>query len=198
MAMLSQLLSSKPKTNVINLFLAHPLRSFSFTELRANSGATAKILKQTLRELDKIDFINTTAKNRIRYYQMNKHFTLYPELVTLLRKVKQVPADNLAKAASKLPNVKFVALTGVFVGKPRLETDILIVGKVSGKRLRSFLELAEKFGEQEISYTVFSVQEFEYRKVMNDRFVKNILENNPSIVLDKIKTRKAVTRLIYK
>src|SRR3990167_8335563 len=128
--MLSQLLSSRLKTNVINLFLAHPVRSFSFTELRVNSNAPSKILKQTLRELDKIEFINMTAKNKVRYYQMNKHFTLYPELVTLLRKVRQIPTDNLAKAASKLTSAKLIALTGVFVGKPRLETDILIESKM--------------------------------------------------------------------
>ncbi|OGE73695.1 MAG: hypothetical protein A3I07_01760 [Candidatus Doudnabacteria bacterium RIFCSPLOWO2_02_FULL_42_9] len=196
--MLSQLLSSRLKTNVINLFLAHPVRSFSFTELRVNSNAPSKILKQTLRELDKIEFINMTAKNKVRYYQMNKHFTLYPELVTLLRKVRQIPTDNLAKAASKLTSAKLIALTGVFVGKPRLETDILIVGKIGTKRLNTFITLAEKFAEQEISYTIFSIQEFEYRKILNDRFVKNILENNPLIVIDKTKQRKPLARLIYK
>ncbi len=195
--MLSQLLSSKPKTNIINLFLAYPQRSFSFTELRINANAPSKILKQTLRDLDKIEFINMTAKNKIRYYQMNKHFTLFPELVTLLRKVKNVPIDNLFKAASKLSSAKLIAFTGIFVGKPRLETDILIVGKVGTKRLQTFLELAERYAEQEISYTNFSLQEFEYRKIMNDRFVKNILENAPCLVFDKTKTRK-VTRLVYR
>jgi hypothetical protein len=188
--MLSQLLSSKPKTTVINLFLAHPARAFSFTELRVNSACPSKLLKQTLKELDKIDFLTLTVKNRIKYYQMNKHFALYPELVTLLRKVKNVPSDNLAKLAARLGPSKFVALTGVFVGKPRIETDLLVVGKISPAKLGRFLVVAEKYAEQEISYTVFTPHEFEYRKIMNDRFIKNILENNPLIVVDKTKQRK--------
>jgi hypothetical protein len=187
--MLSQLLSSKPKTQLINLFLAHPGRSFSFTELRVNANCPPKLLKQTIKELDKIDFLNLTAKNKIRYYQMNKHFALYPELVNLLRKVKNIPADDLVKQATKLGQCKLIALTGVFVGKPRIETDILFVGKLSPRKLSKFLALAEKYAEQEISYTIFTAQEFEYRKIMNDRFVKNILENNPVFPIDKIKNK---------
>jgi hypothetical protein len=151
-----------------------------------------------LKELDKIEFLNITAKNRVKYYQVNKHFSLYPELVTLLRRVKQIPSDDLAKQATKLGALKFLALTGVFVGKPRVETDFLIVGKVSAKRLTNFLKLAEKYAEQEINYTIFSPQEFDYRKIMNDRFLKNILENNPLILVDRVKARKNPGKLIFK
>jgi DNA-binding HxlR family transcriptional regulator len=195
--MLSQLLSSKPKTQLINLFLAHSGRSFSFTELRVNSRCPSKLLKQTLKELDKIEFLSVTVKNKIKYYQMNKHFALYPELVNLLRKVKNIPSDDLVKQAAKVGHCKLIALTGVFVGKPRIETDVLFVGKVNSRKLAKILALAEKYAEQEISYTIFSPQEFEYRKIMNDRFVKNILENNPVFVLDKTKTR-TTNKIIYK
>ena len=196
--MLSQLFTSKPKTNLINLFLAHPERSFSYTELRINSKCPSALLKPTIKELEKMDFLITTEKNRVRYFQMNKHFALYPELVNLLRKVKNVPVDTLARAAQKVGDCKLIALTGVFVGKPRLETDLLFVGKISQRRLSNFLKLATKLAEQEIGYTIFKTSEFEYRKVMNDRFVKNILENNPALVIDKIKNRSMAKLVIKK
>ncbi len=195
--MLSQLLSSKPKTQLINLFLAHPGRSFSFTELRINTKCPTKLLKQTLKELDKIDFLTITVKNRVKYYQMNKHFALYPELVNLLRKVKNIPQDNLVKEVIKVGQCKLIALTGIFAGKPRIETDMLFVGKINPRRLTKILALAEKYAEQEISYTIFTPQEFEYRKIMNDRFVKNILENNPVLVVDKTKNRN-INKISYK
>src|SRR3989344_737386 len=195
--MLAQLLSSKPKTNLINLLLAHPQRSFSFTELKQSSGCPNPLLKLTLKELGKMDFLSVTVKNRVKYYQMNRHFPLYPELLNLLRKVKKVPVDILAKQAATLRDCKFVALTGMFVGRPRIETDVLLVGKVGPKKLKSFLKIAEKLAEQQVSYTIFSTQEFEYRKIMNDRFLKNVLENNPIIALDKLKHRSPV-KLSYK
>lgn len=196
--MLSQLLSSKPKANLINLFLAHPGRSFSHTELRINSGCLGKLLKQTIKELDKMGFLSVTAKKRVKYFQMNKHFALYPELVSFLRKVRKVPDDKLFKLASRMGECKLVALTGVFVGRPRIETDLLFVGKVGPKRLDNFLRIAEKLAEQEINYTIFTLQEFEYRKIMNDRFVKNILENNPVLAVDKTKQKKNIKKLVYK
>jgi hypothetical protein len=183
--MLAQLLSSKPKSKLINLLLAYPRRSFSFTELRYTTGISSLFQKKTLKELLKIDFLTVTEKNRRKYFQINKHFPLYPELINMLRKTQEVPADLLSKAASRVGECKLVVLTGVFAAKPRMESDILIVGKVSQKKLGSFLYLAEKFAEQEVSYSVFSNHEFDYRLGLNDRFIKNILENDPVVVIDK-------------
>lgn len=195
--MLAQLLSSKPKTNLVNMFLAHPQRSFSFTELRISSACSSALLKPALKELSKLEFLNTTEKKRTKYYQMNRHFALYPELVNLLRKVKKVPADLLVAQAARVGDCKLVVLTGIFVGRPRIETDVLFVGKVSQARLNRFLRLAEKFAEQEVSFTIFSSQEYEYRKVMNDRFLKNIIENDPVVVIDKTKNR-TLAKLVYR
>lgn len=195
--MLAQLLSSKPKTFLVNLLLAHPARSFSYTELRVTSSCPNALLKQTLKELIKMDFLNVTEKNRIKYYQVNKHFPLYPELINLLRKSKQVPEDLLVKQLLKVTDCKLIVLTGLFVGKPRIETDILFVGKPKGAKLNKFLRLAEKFAEQQISYTIFTQNEYDYRKLMNDRFLKNILENSPLIVTDKTK-QKRIAKVVYK
>lgn len=195
--MLAQLLSSKPKTQLVNLFLAHPQRSFSYTELRVASECSPQILKQTVKELSKAGFLVVSEKNKIKYYQMNRHFALYPELVNLLRKVKKLPEDILAKNAMRVGDCKLILLTGVFVGKPRIETDCLFVGKLSPARLNKFLLLAEKFAEQEVNFTVFTPQEFEYRKIMSDRFLKNILENSPVVVVDKTKQR-SIAKLVYK
>lgn len=135
-------------------------------------------------------FVNAIEKNRVKYFQMNRQFNLYPELVGMLRKLKKLPEDLLAKQGSKLGEPKFVALTGIFVGKPRVETDVLVVGKVSPAKFEKFLALAEKFAEQEIGYTVFTPQEFDYRHIMNDRFLKNVLEHNPVIIVDKLKRKR--------
>jgi DNA-binding HxlR family transcriptional regulator len=130
--MFGQILASKPKTQLLNVFLTFPERAFSLTELRLTSGSSTQILKETLKDLVKMGFVNSIDKNRVKYFQMNRQFNLYPELVGMLRKVKKLPEDLLAKQSTKLGDAKFVALTGVFVGKPRVETDILVVGKVRG------------------------------------------------------------------
>ena len=195
--MITQLLTSKPKSNIINLFLAHPGRSFSLTELRVATKSPSKLLVQTIKELARMEFLLVFEKKKKRYYQINRHFPLYPELVNLIRKIKKSPVDILARELVKTGDCKFIALTGVFAGRPRMESDLLFVGKVSQKRLEKALKLATKFAEQQIGYTVFSPHEFEYRKIMNDRFVKNILENSPVIVLDRTKHR-SLSKLVYK
>jgi DNA-binding HxlR family transcriptional regulator len=187
--MLAHLLSSKPKSKLINLFLAHPRRSFSPTELKVSASISTQFLKQTLRELVKMEFLLIFEKKKHKYFQVNRHFALFPELINMLHKNKVVSKDLLAQNALKVGECKLIALTGVFAGKPRIETDILFVGRISPRKLEKFLKLAEKFAEQEVSYTVFTNAEYEYRQIMNDRFLKNILENGPEIVLDKTKHR---------
>jgi hypothetical protein len=193
--MLSQLLSSKHKSGVVNVFLAHPGRSFASAEIKAATKCPNKLLVETLKELVKMGFLLVGERDRVKYYQVDKHFALFPELLGLLRKMKKLPPDLLVKELSKLKDCKVVILTGIFVGKPRIETDILLVGKVSEKRLANNLKLIEKLAEHQVNYTVMPVAEFEYRKIMSDRFIKNILENGPVVVTDRTKN-KSIIKLV--
>jgi len=188
--MFSQILESKPKTKLLNLLLTYPKRAFSLTEMRLSSGCNTPILKDLLKDLVKMGFVAVIEKNRVKYYRMNRQFNLYPELVGLLRKAKGNPEDLLAKAAAKMGDCKLVVLTGVFVGKVRVETDLFFVGKVSPAKLKKLLELAEKLAEQEINYTVFTKEEYDYRHIMNDRFLKNVMENDPIVIIDKLRRKK--------
>ena len=197
MNMLAQLLSSKPKTKLVNLFLGHPARSFSATELRSSTGCGRKLLAKTLKELEKMGFLLIHKSQKVRYFQINKYFALYPELVSLLRKIKKIPKDLLAEKIKRVGELKFAALTGVFSGKPRLATDLLLVGKASPTRLKKLVALAQRFAEKDIRFTVMDAAEFEYRQAMNDRFIKDILENIPVVIIDKTRNR-SIAKLVYK
>ncbi len=196
--MLANLLSSKPKSRLVNLFLAHPGRSFSFTELRVTTDAQAKLLTATIKELTKMGFLITHTKEKNKYYQIDKHFVLYPELMSMLRKLKNIPVDLLAKEAARIGDCRYVALTGIFAGRPRTETDVLLVGKVSPGKLGRFLKLAERFAERQVTYTIFTPHEFDYRKINNDRFIKDITENEPVIVVDRIRGKSMLKMVVKK
>jgi hypothetical protein len=195
--MLSQLLSSQHKSNVVNLFLANPGRSFAQAEIKAATKCPPKVLAETIKELGKMGFLLYAERSRVKFFQVDRHFALYPELVSMLRKAKKLPTDLLSKELSKLRDCKIILLTGVFVGRPRIETDILLVGKVSEKRLEATLKMAQKYAEHEVNFTLMPLAEFEYRKIMSDRFIKNILENVPVVVVDKTKN-KGITKLIQR
>lgn len=193
--MLSLLLTSKNKSSVVHLFLANPGRCFTVTEIKASTKCPNAYLIATIKELGKMGFLLAIQQNKVRSYQVDKHFALYPELLGLLRKTKKIPQDLLAKELSKLSDCKVIIMTGIFIGRHRIESDILLVGKVSEKKLANALKLAEKFAEQEVKFTVMPLSEFEYRKIMSDRYIKNVLENNPIIVSDKTKN-KSIIKLV--
>lgn len=195
--MLSILLESKQKSSIVHLFLANPGRCFTLTEIKTTTKVPNAKVIDTLKELGRMGFLLVHQQNKVKAYQVDKHFALYPELLTVLRKTKKIPADLLVKELNKLSECKLIIVTGIFVGRVRIESDILLVGKVGEKKLAKTLKFAEKMAEQEVRFTVMPLAEFEYRKIMSDRYVKNVLENNPVIVADRTKN-KSIIKLVSK
>jgi hypothetical protein len=67
-------------------------------------------------------------------------------------------------------------LSGLFVGKPELPADILLIGKFEDKKLRNFVEACELMLGQEVNYCVMDEEEFKFRRNTFDRFIKDIFD----------------------
>lgn len=95
--------------------------------------------------------------------------------------------DELVKHVAKLPGVKAAILTGLFVGRPEFDCDMVVVGKIPEQKLHEFSKGVEKMMGQEINYAYFEMEEFKYRQNMFDRFMKDVFENEHLTILNKIK-----------
>ncbi|TSA44853.1 hypothetical protein D4R52_03575 [bacterium] len=151
------------------------------------AGQTRNI-EAALRELARAETIQITAKKQKRYFRINPRFKLYDELHDLASDSRLSDDDEVSKIMKKLPRARLVVLSGIFAFAPHLSADMLIVGDgINRKTLGRMLSDVEKLAGQEINFAVMDPREYEYRRTMNDRFVRDILENNHIVVLDNLK-----------
>lgn len=189
--MLENLLSTKSKKKILSVFFAHPKRSFSLQELRAAAEVSARAAAEAVRELNRAEILSTAAKNRQRIFRVNSRFPLYQELEDLLAADAKRDYDLVSKILKKLPNVKLAILSGVFSMQPNLPVDLLIVGDhISRIRLGSILKEMEKITGFEVVYAILSAEEYEYRRLMNDRFVRDVLDYPHLVVVNHLKIKK--------
>lgn len=195
MNLIKELLDSKLKRRLLGGFFAFPYRSFHQNELRQSLSVPTSALARALKELRGAGLIHFFTKQRQRYYYLNRHFQWYEEIATLLSEDREERTEDLCgKRLRRLKGTKLILLTGVFAASPQLETDVLIVGEgVSLKAIAAAVSDLSRLAGGEINYTVMAPAEFEHRRLMSDRFVRDILDNPHVEIINKLKKGKTLT-----
>ena len=184
--LLKNLLESKTKLDLVTFLYSSPDRAFYSGEIKKRIGG--KNLEQDILYLEKLNLANSFSKKGKKYYRLNSKHPLYSQLRSQIQKSKKGYEDELVKAITKIPGIKVAILSGLFVGRPEFECDLLLVGdKVAEQKVQDFAKGAEKIMGQEINYALFETTEFKYRQNIFDRFMKNVFENDHLTVLNKIK-----------
>ncbi len=189
--MLETLLHTKPKRKLLSLFFAFPKRSFTLQELQKTIEVSATVASETIRELARAEVVNIALKNRQRLFRVNPRFPLYQELSDLLQDEIREREDIVSRFFRKLNNAKLVVLSGIFTFQPSLPVDLLVVGEDIGRgRFGTILSEIEDLMGLEITYAIMSEDEYEYRRLMNDRFIRDILDYPHMVALNHLKSKK--------
>lgn len=144
-------------------------------------------VRRELENLKLFGLIKDEIVNNKRFYFLNEDFILFKELKDLIIKSRFFVEKEYTKKFKKLPGIKYVVLTGYFVGlKEKTLTDILIVGKVSKVKVESVVNNMSKEFFNDVNYTIMDMKEFKYRKGMTDKFLYNILKNKKIVIIDKL------------
>jgi hypothetical protein len=169
------LLDDTPEADIISFLLFAPPRTFSARELGVRLGLRPNKLVDSLARLVEGGQLATCSRGSIRYYRLNPKHRFYPEVrEALVNRGKQYE-DELFAAIKKL-GVKTAYLSGLFVGKPELAVDMLLVGKIKEERLQAFVDACQHMMGQEINYCVMEPAEFSFRRNTFDRFIKDIFD----------------------
>ncbi len=191
--MLEQLFGSTTRVKLLRLFFSNTEQSYFVRELTRKIGQRINSVRQELKNLEEIGIVQQVDKNRKKYYTLIKSFPLFNELKSLILKAQLLLEKDFAQAIDRIGQVRYLALTGQFVGQTDITTDILIVGKVNRLKLRKLLHKFQEYYEHDINYTVMSSKEFEYRRQLTDRFLYGILENKKIVIIDKLPKLKKIS-----
>lgn len=177
--MLKRLFTSNARIKLLNLFLLNPDKEYFIRELTRKLSEQINSVRRELTNLKKAGLLKSKAKNRKKYYLVNKNFVLFSELRNIIIKASG-GTDEIIKKILKLGKMDVLLLTGAFLNKES-PVDLFIVGKVDSDLLRDFLGSEVKTAKP-VKFSIFSREDFLYRYKMHDKFVLDIL-NDPDTII---------------
>jgi hypothetical protein len=127
-------------------------------------------------------------KKKVEGYKINPTFPYLSNFKGLLLDKEELAPNEIFEHFKKLGKVELFLLAGVFQGgRDEGEVDILIVGKnLKRSKIEEKIAEIEDFMGTELSYAIFDTEEFMYRYMMADRFVREILHKKHEMVVNTL------------
>ncbi|HMB65393.1 MAG TPA: hypothetical protein VKO42_00835 [Patescibacteria group bacterium] len=201
--MLTRLFGSRARVRLLKLFLFNPDQRFYIRQIARNLDLQVNSVRRELENLKSFGLLAVGGKvggkeeasageesekksGQEKYYYVNKDFVLFGELRSLIAKAQVLYKKDFMDNIKKVGSPQLVVLTGLFVDNDKAPVDLLIVGKVEKKKVKTVIGKLEKELGTELNFTILSSAEFKYRRDITDVFLYNILETRNIILIDKI------------
>lgn len=183
--MFSDLITSKSRVKVLNVFLANPTEMYHVRELVRRTSDEINAVRRELSFLEKKGVLEREPRANRVYYFLSKSYPFYYDLLRLGAKTIGLGGEVL-KNRVKLGKIKYAMFSGRFLRKMKEqpdEVDFLIVGNVVLPELALLIREEEKRLNTEINYTVMTEEEFDFRKKKRDPFIVSILSESRVMLL---------------
>lgn len=178
--MFSDLITSKSRVKLLNVFLSNPSEMFHVRELVRRTTDEINAVRRELAFLEKKGILVKEPRANRVYYSLSKNYPFYFDLLRLGSKNIGLGAEIL-KNKVKLGKIKYAMFSGRFLRKMKDqpdEVDLLIVGNVVLPELALLIREEERRLATEINYTVMTDEEFDFRKKKRDPFIVTILSSS--------------------
>ena len=184
--MLEDLIISKTRVKLLELFLTNPGKIFHVRELVRRVDEEINAVRRELAHLEKKGLVSKEPRGNRLYYTLRRDYPLYFELTEIFAKTRGLGLD-LLKNRAKLGRIKFVSLSGRFARHLAKEdpelVDVLVVGEIVLPELALLIRAEEARRGQEINYTAMTEEEFAFRKKRRDPFIVAILSGSRVMVI---------------
>ena len=196
---LERLFGSSAKVKIIKLFLFNPRDIFDKDTISNRTKSSQSDMRKQLGILEKMHMIQAKSffkeveqrgkivKKRVQGWYVNPDFPFLLPLQNLLIKTAPLSNNEIISMLSKAGKLKLVIIAGVFIQDQDSRVDLLVVGdNLSKAKLETTIHNIESEIGRELRYSAFETDDFKYRLDMYDKLVRDILDFNHEVVLDKI------------
>jgi hypothetical protein len=190
--MIEQLFGSKTRVKLLQLFYGNTNRSFYVREITRKIDEQINSVRRELANLLTIGIIKSNTSNNKLYYEVDQKYQYYEPLNAIFgigNKQKSKPTKGNTQKPDNpifsIGNIELAIYTGIFTKDETVGIDVLIVGNTNPTQLSKFISDLEAQELKEIRYAIMSLDEFNYRRQINDRFVNLVIDSKKQIVVDK-------------
>lgn len=175
--MLSDLITSKTRVKLLNIFLTKPQEMLHVRECVRRTGEEINAVRRELLSLEKKGIFNKEPRANRVYYSLSKDYPFYYDLLKIGAKTIGLGGE-IIKNRAKIGKIKYAMFSGKFVRRIKdspEEVDLIIVGTIVLPELAILVRNEEIRLATEINYTAMTEDEFKFRKSRNDPFLMAIL-----------------------
>jgi|688.fasta_scaffold03889_15 hypothetical protein len=174
------------KVKILKVFLKDSTKQLNLEELHTRTHIPLNTLKTELRQAINYNIIQEFKSKKEISYILNQIEEVLA-LETVIFRLSKSFFEILAQKLEKIGNIQLCIAMGAFLQREKDRVDMFLVADdINEKKFEALIKDIETELAQEITYTVLTIKEFEYRQNMFDKFVLDILENkNTQIVIDK-------------
>lgn len=206
MEKLGKIFGNQYRVKIMRLFLFNDTDVFDIDDIVKRTLVSNTNTKKELNMLTKINFLKKktftkqvskkTGKNskssgfkskKVSGWVLDKKFELIEPLKSLLIESELIKEKELVNRIKKTGTIKLIVLSGLFISDEDRKLDILIVGDRNNRNLlnREMKKVESEIG-RELMYAVFDTDEFEYRIRMYDKLIRDVMENEHRLLVNKI------------
>lgn len=176
--MLNDLIISKVRVKLLQIFLSQPGQLIHVRELVRRSKEEINAVRRELQHMEKANMVAKEQRANRLYYSFRKDYPLYFDLLELIAKTQGL-GGAILKNKNKLGRVKYAMLSGKFtrnISGSAEKLDLLMVGNVVIPEVAALVREEELRRGREIFFTAMTEDEFAFRKKRRDPFILGILE----------------------
>ena len=196
---LERLFGSAAKVKMIKLFLFNPSDIYDKEVISERTKSSLSDVRRELLGLEKMFLIKgrsffkeitkngSVSKKRVDGWHLNPEFPFLTALQSVLIKILPLSNTEIISMLSRAGKLKFVVISGVFLQDFDSRVDLMVVGdNLSKAKLESSVRTMESEIGRELRYSYFETPDFKYRLDMYDKLVRDVLDFNHEVVLDKL------------
>ena len=196
---IEQLFGSKTRVRLLRLLLEEPERAYYVRELTRRIDAQLNSVRRELQNLIDIGLIlevegtilpeenkGTPKKSdKKKYYQANQACSFFSEMRSIMKKSAMLSNKSFIHDLQSKGEVNLLLLTGQFIDREDIPSDVLIVGALTPEALQAAVATFESTIGREVNYTYMPKDEFYYRREVGDRFLESLLVKDRVILVNE-------------
>jgi len=186
MADLSDIITSKVRIKLINLFFSDVNEKYHVRGLVRETKEEINAVRRELERLERTGVLRKEPRGNRIYYWARDEYIYFEDILSIVCKNTGL-GNQIISNRRKIGNISFVMFSGKFARRmdrsSEDEVDILVVGEVILPELAGYVRVEESKRAREINYTVMTRDEFDYRKRRRDPFLQGILAESRTMII---------------
>lgn len=179
-----QITKSKTRIAILELFFNDPKQEYYLRQIEKLIGYSVGNIRREMHNLETSGLFTHRMLGKVKLYKVNAAYPLYNEFKSIIRKTISIEG-RLKDIIQGHKDIIFAFIYGSFAkGKESSlsDIDIIIIGKISPKKIKSELfEYQSRVG-REMNSTVYTDREFLSKIKGKNHFILSIIQQ-PKIFL---------------